>query len=556
MAKMQWTKEMEKMVMDADVEIEGTRVLYYNDNGEVATDKLKELTKAVGAKASIICGCRAVMHKCRRLRKDTTVTGKRKRKVEAQEPAQPVAAQEPVPRPVTGGKCPGKLEMQHANYSINHFSDEPEPRPVTAGKGVPTMRTGWLRSGQSMPKRLLVTLHHAEEVEQGEQVFTKDKDEESPGDVMPQVPASMDYDEEEEQPQAKKSHYTKEYEQELIEFMQTRTRQMPQSNGAAAAFEIEVINDVQEAQQLPVADAALPSNEADMEIELLNSSEMVAAADKFQDDVDDWMENTDMNTPFDRFLEDKQDSQMMVRNATESKDNECDDGLYTAEELNRIMTVLAEYRPTKTYEEQMHEWLAASRQPQISPSNGAAATYASAEEDEQLIQQLVTASNEAAPRVMSPSNGAAATAATAAPAGPWMLDVEDITLEYMSKIFRVDKSDIPPEPLNKAKLTLEGLIEMEKQRVISVTFGAERSIFGMSTIVVNDQDRWIEVMTRQAKKYTKDIHREKKNYQAAIYHILNMLGFSTERKDINEVAWLQYGKEKKAYVPQCLEVLR
>jgi len=236
---------------------------------------------------------------------------------------------------------------------------------------------------------------------------------------------------------------------------------------------------------------------------------------------------------------------MMVRNATESKDNECDDGLYTAEELNRIMTVLAEYRPTKTYEEQMHEWLAASRQPQISPSNGAAATYASAEEDEQLIQQLVTASNEAAPRVMSPSNGAAATAATAAPAGPWMLDVEDITLEYMSKIFRVDKSDIPPEPLNKAKLTLEGLIEMEKQRVISVTFGAERSIFGMSTIVVNDQDRWIEVMTRQAKKYTKDIHREKKNYQAAIYHILNMLGFSTERKDINEVAWLEYGKEKR-----------
>jgi hypothetical protein len=187
---------------------------------------------------------------------------------------------------------------------------------------------------------------------------------------------------------------------------------------------------------------------------------------------------------------------------------------------------------------------AVSPQREMSPSNGAAATHARTLQDE-LIVLYAAAAAVSPQRVMSPSNGAAATAATAAPAGPRMLDVEDITLEYMSEIFRIDKSDIPPEPLNKTKLTLEGLIEMEKQHVISVTFGAERSIFGMSTIVVNDQDRWIEVMTRQAKEYTKKIHKEKKNYQAAIYHILNMLGFETERKDINEVAWLNYGKEKR-----------
>jgi hypothetical protein len=167
--------------------------------------------------------------------------------------------------------------------------------------------------------------------------------------------------------------------------------------------------------------------------------------------------------------------------------------------MKTITKVLAEYRPTKTYAEQLNELIEGSRQPQISPSNGAAATAEPAASREISPRNGATATAApAASREMSPSNGAAA---TAAPAGSRMLDVKHMTKEHMSKIFGVSESKITrDEAQNKLKLTLEGFIEMEKHGDITVTFGAKRSIFGITTIEVNNQDRWNEVMKRQAKK--------------------------------------------------------
>jgi hypothetical protein len=323
------------------------------------------------------------------------------------------------------------------------------------------------------------------------------------GDVIPQVTATNEivdqsryYDEEEEQPEAEQSRYTKTQEQEFLKSWGNRLRQMSQSNGAAAVLE-----------------ARAP---------------------------DPWTSDDGFDEML-QVIESENEQEIKTMNMVFAEDAANRTKKYV-QELDELIVLY------QLHLQALEATAAVSPQREMSPINGAAATYARTEEDEHLVQELAATANEAAPREMSLSNGAAATAATAAtaaPAGPRMLNVEDITLKYMSKIFRVDKSKIPPEPLKKLELTLEGLIEMEKQGVISVTFGAERSIFGMSTIVVNDPDRWIEVMKRQAKEYTIDFYKETKNYQATIYLIPNMLGFSTERKDTNEVAWLKYGKEKR-----------
>jgi hypothetical protein len=166
------------------------------------------------------------------------------------------------------------------------------------------------------------------------------------------------------------------------------------------------------------------------------------------------------------------------------------------------------------------------------PSN---ATYARVLQDEHLVQQLDA---PAAPRQMSPSNGAAA---TAAPAGPRLLDEENMTIFHMCEVFGV-KEIKRPEYQEKLKATLRGFRAMKRIGVIDLVFGAERSIFGMTDIIVKDQVKWIEMMTHFAKSYTKEQHREKKKYQQALYHMFNMLGFSGIGRSTD--AWTNAGEER------------
>ncbi len=113
--KMRWTATMISMVEKADVEIEGTRVLYYNDNGKQGSDKLHELRNALAKEPGCSeCTLCAVWQKCSRLRKNTTMTGKRKRN--ANEAVGP-AVQDQNPHPAFGFKCPVKMVGQRiANF--------------------------------------------------------------------------------------------------------------------------------------------------------------------------------------------------------------------------------------------------------------------------------------------------------------------------------------------------------------------------------------------------------------------------------------------------------
>jgi len=512
---MKWTPVLEEMLVTTDIlDIDGDRLLKINSTGTQGNFPLEMLKDEVHMVSKQTPSVLAVNQKVRSLRKrqhtDETM--------EAQEPAQPVAAVEPVPRPVTGGKCPGKLEIQKANYRIKHSSDEPEPRPVTGGKGVPTMRTGWLRSGQHMPKRLLVILHYAEAVEQGEQVLTTNTEQVAPQQVQ---------------------NVFKNREEERVA---KRIKK-------ALALQHE-----------------LPSNEADMEIELLNSSEMVAGQDKLMDDM--MRLNFPIHTPKpdDGFDSDMQQYVLFgCSSSSSSLSSSSDDESYTEEEMKTVNRMLAECQANRTkkyveeldkkYVQELDELIvlcqlqiqaqaaAAAVSPQrvMSPSNEAAATYARILQNEDFIQELAATANEAAPRVMSPSNGAAA---TAAPAGPRMVDEKHFNEQVICNAWGLIEMKRDEYEI-KLNATAACFHEMAKLGVISLRLpksGEERSVFGITGIVVNSRLRFVDIMTEYAKTYTKEVHKETKNYQASLYHNFLDLGFNPIQKDKD--AWKVTGRKR------------
>ena len=93
----------------------------------------------------------------------------------------------------------------------------------------------------------------------------------------------------------------------------------------------------------------------------------------------------------------------------------------------------------------------------------------------------------------------------------------------------------------KLNVTLACFHEMAKLGVISLRFGEERSVFGITGIVVNSRLRFVDIMTEYAKTYTKEVHRETKNYQASLYHNFLYLGFNPIQKD--DTAWDVTGRK-------------
>ena len=694
---MQWTKEMEQMVKDADVKITGKSVLWYTDSAVVkASDELQKLTKAVAAKARIDCNCRAVMTKCRRLRKDTTMTHESvapaalsAHQVEAQEPAQPVEPVAPMPKKMkwtselcqmleeadvfdingermlqingtgTQGNFPMEMlknEVQMASkqklsvLAVNQkmcrlrkrrHTDEtveaqepvepveeqvPVPRPVTGGKGIRVRRMLRRRARraeeQEVEGQVLTTnteqvapvlgapvfknreeKRAAARIEKASKVlepgamntgpwsdtdiakvaawrydnqndlsnrnfFTpklealaellkrpkratfdkvcaarKEEDERSSGDVMPQVPVANEmvaesqyFDEQQQQPEAEQPRYTKTQEEEFLKSMRIRLCEMSRSNGAAAAFEAPRAPDFVEV--LARGDVAFPGM---LFVEMPLTSDV-----GFEDETFDFAASLVQDVATLQVAQASAaagpSNSTAATYAPTPEDNDC----WVRQQLLALIPRQANQAATAApatqapFPSSFAEFMemvqasqaseaaaaAGSRARQMSPSNGAAATAA-----------------PAALRQMSPSNGAAATAVNDAPR---MLDLEKMTKKHMCYVFGVDESKVPrDEAINKLRSTLKCLHDMVEQGVISVTVGSELSIFGVTTIVVNKQDEWIEMMTSCAKEYTIEFYKETKIYPSAIYHILNMLGFSGVDK--NDVAWRKAGGHK----PHC-----
>lgn len=697
MPNMQWKVECEDMVKKADIIIDGRYVLYLIGSGKerVGSDALKTLTQEVGAKSGNTgLTCCSVWQKCSRLRK---IREKLEQDTAMHEPSaahEPVEAVEAVPHnahPVTGGKCPMRMAGQRIeNYAnqartqtVQVEAQEPVPRPVTGGNGL-RFNSGlllasettinvfhkldtldaqgrkigswndieiakvaeWQRDNNTdrstrsqftnalmvladelnrtfrgtfdrvwairknvpahMPEKVVVprkivpndtavvanfqpgpgdkvqakhngsfskydatvisvldgtytiawddndpsdTFKTAQDLFRPRQDFksaprppprvrevSESPDEGSSGDVIPQLPATTEivvqstyYDEQEEEEQRP---YSKEYEQEVLQFMSIRLRDMSHSK-AAAAVEIELlVSGNVEFPGIVVVNLEMPpAKECCMEGIILSESDDEYDSDEFHagglyTEEELQQMNTRVAQAADAGSEDDESDEDEAMYVQQMNNDHLQQLQATIQQIKKTSDKILTESLMALIPQHVYETDAAA-----GSSSGAAATATLARDtmlDNYLIESLAAVAGSRA-REMSPSNGAAA---TGTPAPHALLARGKMDRGYVAEYFNVAEHDFRIVYVEKLEQVLEALRDMEQAGVITFEFDAEHiSVFKITRILVIEQTKWQEVMTKTNKHCSNRATKGTKNYQMAVYDFFNNLGFKGGKRN-------------------------
>ncbi len=136
MPKMQWIPLYTDMIEEADILINGKRVLWSKTDGTKVSDVLKQLTHTVCAKSGVTCTPVALIHRCRIIRKqkmqqeqDATMTESAQECSTREEQADEEEHSDRKERAVTGGKGPAAITLirdQRTTKRVHEQSDTEE----------------------------------------------------------------------------------------------------------------------------------------------------------------------------------------------------------------------------------------------------------------------------------------------------------------------------------------------------------------------------------------------------------------------------------------------